>query len=124
MNDIGIIGSADGPTAIFVSNDDPNFLQSGGIIEEVETTNLEAVEDETIPVKLEESEVSDEIITVDINDELNNRTLAENFDAGFKIMGLGMAAVFGVLTVLYIVIKIMGQFAKNSKDKDSNDEKN
>ena len=52
-----------------------------------------------------------------INDELNSRTMTENFDAGFKIMGIGMIAVFGVLTILYIVIKVMGQFAKGKDDK-------
>lgn len=57
--------------------------------------------------------------TEDINVILNSRTMEENFDAGFKIMGLGMVAVFGVLTILYIAIKIMGHFAKGD-----NNEKN
>ena len=82
---IGLIGSADGPTAIYVSEKAALFSCS---------------------YKYE-----------DINDELNSRTMAENFDSGFKIMGLGMIAVFGVLTILYLVIKVMGQFAKGKDDK-------
>jgi len=122
MNDIGIIGSSDGPTAIFLSSDDPNFLQSGGIIEE---DNIENKYDEAAYIDEEESvdNTEEAIISNDINEVLNNRSLAENFDAGFKIMGIGMIAVFGVLTILYVVIKIMGQFAKN-KDKDNSNEKN
>ena len=82
---IGLIGSADGPTAIYVSE------------------NMD---------KTEES-----LVTNDINEVLNSRTMSENFDAGFKIMGIGMIAVFGVLTILYLVIKVMGQFAKGKDDK-------
>jgi len=81
MNNVGIIGSADGPTAIYVA------------------------------------ENAQEIVVDNINDRLNERTMAENLDSGIKIMGLGMVAVFGVLTVLYIIVKIMGLFAKG-KDKD------
>lgn len=47
---------------------------------------------------------------------LQDKTMAENFDAGFKIMGLGMAAVFGVLLILYVVIKILGNFAKGNEN--------
>jgi len=89
IDSIGIIGSADGPTSIYVSE------------------SMDSV--------------SESLVTNDINTELNSRTMAENFDAGFKIMGIGMIAVFGVLTILYIVIKIMGQFAKG---KDNKNEKN
>ena len=85
INSIGIIGSADGPTSVYVAESVNNTEES--------------------------------IVTTDINDELNSRTIAENFDAGFKIMGIGMIAVFGVLTILYVVIKIMGQFAKGKDDK-------
>ena len=85
IDSIGISGSADGPTSVFVA--------------------------ETVETK-EES-----LVTNDINEELNSRTMAENFNAGFKIMGIGMIAVFGVLTILYIVIKIMGHFAKGKDDK-------
>ena len=116
MKDVGIIGSADGPTAIFVSKSDNEeaFWKSGGIIEE----NDEVTE-------LNKDEVVEEVtIDTSIEDKLNSKTLGENFDAGFKIMGLGMVAVFGVLTMLYIVIKIMGQFAKQKDDKDSSNEKN
>ena len=114
MKDIGIIGSADGPTAVYVSSDSPEFWKSGGIVEEndiVETVNIEDGTEEILVDK-------------DINLELDNRTLGENLDSGIKIMGLGMAAVFGVLTILYVVIKIMGQFAKQNKDKENNNEKN
>ena len=116
MKDVGIIGSADGPTAIFVSKSDNEeaFWKSGGIIEE----NDEVTE-------LNKDEVVEEVtIDASIENKLNSKTLGENFDAGFKIMGLGMVAVFGVLTMLYIVIKIMGQFAKQKDDKDSSNEKN
>lgn len=85
IESIGIIGSADGPTSVYVAESVNNTEES--------------------------------IVTTDINDELNSRTMAENFDAGFKIMGIGMIAVFGVLTILYIVIKIMGHFAKGKDDK-------
>ena len=40
--------------------------------------------------------------------------------AGLKIMGIGMAAVFAVLTILYVIVKIMGQFAKGKKDNEEN----
>ena len=35
-----------------------------------------------------------------------------NFQSGFQIMGLGMAAVFGVLAILYVVIKVLGLLAR------------
>jgi len=106
MKDIGVIGSSDGPTAIFVSSKDENFLKSGGI-----------VPDDMIEVSVEESPAEvQEIITVE--EKLEAKTLGENLDAGIKIMGLGMVAVFGVLTALYIVVKIMGIFAKTNKDKE------
>jgi len=41
-----------------------------------------------------------------------------NFESGFKIMGLGMAAVFGVLAILYVVIKILGLLARVEIKKD------
>ena len=44
-------------------------------------------------------------------------TMEENLNAGLKIMGAGMAAVFAVLTILYLVIKIMGHFATSKEDK-------
>ena len=46
--------------------------------------------------------------------------MAENLDSGIKIMGLGMVAVFGVLTVLYIIVKIMGLFAKGKEKNEKN----
>lgn len=85
IKSIGIIGSADGPTSVYIS---------------------ESID------KTEES-----LVAEDINEILNSRTMTENFEAGFKIMGIGMIAVFGVLTILYIVIKIMGHFAKGKDDK-------
>lgn len=86
IESIGIIGSADGSTAIYVAE------------------NIDKTE---------------EVIgTDDINEILNSKTMAENFNSGLQIMGIGMAAVFGVLTILYIVIKIMGRFAKGKDDKD------
>ena len=84
MKDIGIIGSADGPTSVYVK---------------------------------EENVTTEEVIVNDsLTEELNNRTLGENLDAGVKIMGIGMVAVFGVLTILYLDIKLMGVFAKTKKD--------
>ena len=83
MKDIGIIGSSDGPTSIYVND----------TTEEV-------------------------IINNDITKELDGRTLGENLDDGVKIMGIGMIAVFGVLTILYLVIKFMGLFAKSKNDKE------
>lgn len=55
----------------------------------------------------------------EIYNELDSKTVSENFDAGFKIMGIGMAAVFGVLFILYVIIKIMGKFAKNDKKEEN-----
>lgn len=82
MKDIGIIGSADGPTSIIVSES----------VENIEEFDLDA--------------------------RLDSKSIQENLDSGVKIMGIGMAAVFGVLTILYIIIKIMGAFAKGkNKDK-------
>ena len=111
MKDVGIIGSSDGPTAIFVSSKDENFLKSGGI-----------VPDDMIEVNVEESIETDEILTIE--EKLEAKTLPENLESGIKIMGLGMVAVFGVLTALYIVVKIMGQFAKQKNDKENSDETN
>ena len=55
--------------------------------------------------------------TVEINNKLDSMTMEENLNAGLKIMGVGMAAVFVVLTILYLVIKIMGHFATSKEDK-------
>ena len=91
---VGIISSADGPTAIYVSGGASE--KSNDEIEK-EFTNTGSVED-----------------------RLNSKTIAENMDAGLKIMGIGMAAVFAVLTILYVIVKIMGQFAKGKKDNEKN----
>lgn len=85
IDSVGIIGSADGPTSVYISKNDG-----------------------------QESEV---LTTIDINNKLNSMTKEENFNAGFKIMCAGMVAVFAVLTILYIVIKIMGRFATGKEDK-------
>lgn len=108
MKDIGIIGSEDGPTSIYVSSTDENFFKSGGIVPENDIN----LEDEI-------DNITEEIITdSSIEEKLNNKTLMENLDAGLKIMGIGMVAVFIVLTILYLVVKIMGQFAKGKKDEE------
>ena len=116
MKDIGIIGSADGPTAIYVSSKDENFLKSGGIVPEEngsnETTTEGAVENKI------DNATEEIIVDNNINEILDSKTLGENLDAGFKIMGIGMIAVFGVLTILYLVVKIMGKFAKGKKDEE------
>jgi len=104
MKDIGIIGSSDGPTSIYVSSNDENFLRSGGIV----------IED----LQVDEDPIEGMIQEVSIDEILGSKTLGENLDSGVKIMGLGMVAVFGVLTVLYLVVKIMGQFAKGKKDEE------
>lgn len=111
MKDIGVIGSADGPTSIYVSSKSEDFFKSGGIVEEPEVVEIEQVAEETI---------TEETLTKDVNEILNEKTLSENLDAGLKIMGIGMAAVFGVLTILYIIVKIMGQFAKGKSDNEKN----
>ena len=127
MKDIGIIGSSDGPTSIYVSSKSEDFWQSGGIVEEnynvqtlaeVDIDELKAMEKDKLNNTIEL------VLEDDFNARLDSRTLGENLDSGVKIMGLGMLAVFGVLTILYIVIKIMGQFAKQKNDKDNSDEKN
>lgn len=122
MKDIGIIGSADGPTSVFISSDDENFLKSGGIVEEDNTDTIgnDTIQNNTEKEIIEEN-LENSLTFEELQAELNSRTLAENLDAGLKIMGIGMVAVFGVLTILYIVIKIMGQFAKQKKDNDSNE---
>ena len=93
MKDIGIIGSADGPTSVLVSSEN-----------EIEIINMS-----------ESPAEEKEYLTVE--EKINSKTLAENLDSGIKIMGIGMIAVFGVLTILYLVIKVMGQFAKGKDDK-------
>ena len=85
IGNIGIISSADGPTQIYVSEND----------------------------NLEEKTLT----TVEINNKLDSMTMEENLNAGLKIMGAGMASVFLVLTILYLVIKIMGHFATSKEDK-------
>lgn len=81
------------------------------IIDENEEEKLETVDDKT----LEESLADDRF-----EERLNNKTMAENMDAGLKIMGIGMATVFLVLTILYVIVKIMGQFIKGKKDDEKN----
>lgn len=113
MKDIGIIGSADGPTSIYISSNDENFLRSGGIVPENDESEI------NLEVENELDNTREEIIVNDnINETLDSKTLSENLDAGFKIMGIGMIAVFGVLTILYLVVKIMGYFAKGKKDEE------
>lgn len=120
MKDLKVIDPDNPPKAVFLSSDDEDFLQSGGIIEDDDTVDIKLLEDN----EAKSTEVANiEQIVVD-NKELDNKTLAENLDSGLKIMGIGMAAVFGVLTILYVVIKIMGQFAKKKNDKENNNEKN
>ena len=55
-----------------------------------------------------------------LEEVLNSKTMMENLDAGLKIMGIGMASVFGVLTILYIAVKVMGYFAKGKKVDETN----
>ena len=123
MKDVGIIGSADGPTSVFISSDNDNFLQSGGIVEEDSVTNVEenSEQEESTQTNVQEERM---LTYEELEPLLESKTMSENLEAGLKIMGIGMVAVFGVLTILYLVIKLMGQFAKNSKDKENNNEKN
>lgn len=81
------------------------------IIDENEEEKLETADDKT----LEESLTDDRF-----EERLNNKTMAENMDAGLKIMGIGMVTVFLVLTILYVIVKIMGQFIKGKKDDEKN----
>lgn len=78
--------------------------------------------DETENGALEATNEKEETLVEDRNLEevLNEKTMMENFDAGMKIMGIGMASVFGVLTILYIAVKIMGHFAKGKKADETN----
>lgn len=91
----------DYPKAVFTSSEDEDFFKSGGIIEENELDKT-ALEDAQVLVNSE---------------TLPDKTLGENLKDGFKIMGFGMIAVFGVLTILYIIIKIMGQFVGKNNEK-------
>lgn len=84
IENVGIISSVDGPTQIYVSDDD-----------------------------LEEKTLT----TIETNNKLDSMTMEENLSAGLKIMGVGMLAVFVVLTILYLVIKIMGHFATGKEEK-------
>lgn len=85
IDSVGVIGSADGPTQVYVSKDDG----------QKEVITMAGIN----------------------NDKLNSMTMEENLNAGLKIMGVGMLAVFLVLTILYLVIKIMGHFASGKEDK-------
>ena len=119
MKDIGIIGSADGPTSIYVSSNDENFWQSGGIVPEDEEAN--SVQEFDISENSQnelDNTIEEIVVDENINAILDSKTLGENLDAGVKIMGIGMVAVFGVLNILYLVVKIMGQFAKGKKDEE------
>lgn len=51
---------------------------------------------------------------------MTNEMIA-NFESGFKVMGIGMVAVFGVLAILYIVIKFLGLLARVEIKKDDNE---
>ncbi len=115
MKDLKEIDPNNPPKAVFLPSDDEDFLQSGGIIEDDETADIESEEADTIK-NTEEIEIDSK--------EQGNKTLAENLDSGLKIMGIGMAAVFAALTILYVVIKFMGQLARRKSDKESNNEKN
>ena len=84
IENVGIISSVDGPTQIYVSDDN-----------------------------LEEKTLT----TIETNNKLDSMTMEENLSAGLKIMGVGMLAVFVVLTILYLVIKIMGHFATGKEEK-------
>lgn len=82
--------------------------------------NLVSLEDDAMDVSVQGSS-NDTTTVYDINEKLDSMTMEENFNAGLKIMGVGMAAVFLVLAILYLVIKIMGHFAVS---KEGNNEKN
>ena len=71
---------------------------------------------------LETTNAKEETLVEDrsLEEVLNSKTMMENLEAGMKIMGIGMASVFGVLTILYIAVKIMGQFAKGKKADETN----
>lgn len=92
---VGIIGSADGPTSIYISDGN----------KEIDSA---------------ENKIEKEVSTGSVEDILNSKSISENMSAGLKIMGIGMAAVFAVLTILYVIVKIMGQFAKGKKDNAEN----
>lgn len=85
------------------------------IIDEIEENDVSEVENDS-------EGVAEESLTEDmtLEERLNSKTMAENMDAGLKIMGIGMATVFLVLTILYVIVKIMGQFVKGKKDNEKN----
>ena len=80
------------------------------IIEETDNNVLEGTN------QREETLVEDR----SLEEVLNSKTMMENLEAGVKIMSIGMASVFGVLTILYIAVKIMGHFAKGKKLDETN----
>ena len=86
-----------------------------------EHTGIYIIE-ETDNAVLEETTQREETLVEDrsLEEVLNSKTMMENLEAGVKIMGVGMASVFGVLTILYIAVKIMGQFAKGKKADETN----
>ena len=86
-----------------------------------EHTGIYIIE-ETDNTVLEETNQKEETLVEDrsLEDILSSKTLMENLEAGLKIMSIGMASVFGVLTILYIAVKIMGHFAKGKKLDETN----
>ena len=86
-----------------------------------EHTGIYIIE-ETDNAVLEETTQREEILVEDrsLEEVLNSKTMMENLEAGVKIMGVGMASVFGVLTILYVAVKIMGHFAKGKKLDETN----
>ena len=78
--------------------------------------------DETENGALEATNEKEETLVEDrsLEEVLNSKTMMENLEAGVKIMSIGMASVFGVLTILYIAVKIMGHFAKGKKADETN----
>ena len=86
-----------------------------------ENTGIYLIE-ETDNAVLEETNQKEETLVEDrsLEEVLNSKTMMENLEAGVKIMSIGMASVFGVLTILYIAVKIMGHFAKGKKLDETN----
>ncbi len=73
--------------------------------------------DESTQIYVLKDNLEAQITTIETNNKLDSMTMEENLNAGLKIMGVGMLAVFVVLTILYLVIKIMGHFATGKEDK-------
>ncbi len=116
MNGTEYIAPDGKPTGIYIIDDE----SSVGIIDSADAPTSVYISDGNKEIDGLENKTEKEVSAGSIDDSLNSKSMSENMSAGLKIMGIGMAAVFAVLTILYVVVKIMGQFAKGKKDNEEN----